>query len=174
MNELAKSVYGFDECEVMRIWSDQVPPPSVDVFSAQSRQTFAVDRVVIAAVMESMTLASHSVSPTEDHDLQPLCDCEITIGDLMYVSAPKRAGPTSRARGLILPRVATRPDLELQARVFAVLDRPTAADAARHALIEAGFAHADIERFEGPVAADAFDGTDEVGPPMSLHYPVPA
>jgi len=52
-----------------------------------------------------------------------------------------------------------RPDLELQDRVFAVLDTPAVADAARPALIDAGFADADIERFEGPAAADGFDGT---------------
>jgi hypothetical protein len=55
--------------------------------------------------------------------------------------------------------VTPGPDLELQDRVFAVLDSPAAADAARRALIEAGFADADIDRFEGPAAADAFDGT---------------
>jgi len=52
-----------------------------------------------------------------------------------------------------------RPDLELQDRVFAVLDTPAVADAAWRALIDAGFADADIERFEGPAAGDAFDGT---------------
>jgi hypothetical protein len=55
--------------------------------------------------------------------------------------------------------VPARPDLELQERVFAVLDGPAVADAARRALIDAGFADADIERFEGQAAADAFDGT---------------
>jgi hypothetical protein len=55
--------------------------------------------------------------------------------------------------------VTPGPDLELQDRVFAVFDRPAAADAARRALIEAGFAEAAIKRFEGPAAADAFDGT---------------
>jgi hypothetical protein len=55
--------------------------------------------------------------------------------------------------------MTSRPDLDLQDRVFAVLDSAATADAARHALIEVGFADADIERFEGPTAADAFDGT---------------
>jgi hypothetical protein len=53
------------------------------------------------------------------------------------------------------------PDLELQDRVFAVLDTPAAADAARRALIQSGFPDADIQRFEGPAAADAFDGTGQ-------------
>jgi hypothetical protein len=55
--------------------------------------------------------------------------------------------------------VTARPDLELQDRVFAVLDNVDAAEAARRALIEAGFQDAAVERFEGPAAADAFDGT---------------
>jgi len=55
--------------------------------------------------------------------------------------------------------VTPRPELELQDRVFAVLDSPAAAETARRALIEAGFADSDIERFEGSAAADAFDGT---------------
>jgi hypothetical protein len=55
--------------------------------------------------------------------------------------------------------VTSGPALELQDRVFAVLDSPAAADAARRALVEAGFADDDIERFEGSAAADAFDGT---------------
>jgi hypothetical protein len=62
-------------------------------------------------------------------------------------------------RGAILPRVTARPNLELQDRVFAVLDSSAAADAAGLALIAAGFVDADIERLEGPAAADAFDGT---------------
>ena len=68
--------------------------------------------------------------------------------------------PATRPRGrAILPRMTARPDLELQDRVFAVLDSPATADGARRALIDAGFADADIERFEGPAAGDAFDGT---------------
>ena len=55
--------------------------------------------------------------------------------------------------------MTARPDVELQDRVFAVLDSAAAADAARRALVEAGFADANVERFEGPAAADAFDGT---------------
>jgi hypothetical protein len=51
------------------------------------------------------------------------------------------------------------PDLHLQDRVFAVLDTPAAADAARRALLQAGFADADIQRFQGSAAGDAFDGT---------------
>jgi hypothetical protein len=58
--------------------------------------------------------------------------------------------------------VTPGPDLELQDRVFAVLDSPAAADAALRALIEAGFADADIDRFEGPAAADVFDGTGRI------------
>lgn len=73
--------------------------------------------------------------------------------------APDEIPATWPRRGAILPGVTARPDLELLDRVFAVLDSPTAADAARRALVESGFADTDIERFEGPAAADAFDGT---------------
>jgi hypothetical protein len=55
--------------------------------------------------------------------------------------------------------VTPGPEIELQDRVFAVLDSPAAADTARRALIEAGFPAGDIERFAGAAAADAFDGT---------------
>ncbi len=57
--------------------------------------------------------------------------------------------------------MTARLTLELQDRVFAVLDCP-AAIAAHRALIEAGFVDGDIERFEGPAAADVFDGTGRV------------
>ncbi len=50
--------------------------------------------------------------------------------------------------------------------MFAVLDSPAAADAARRALLDAGFADGAINRFEGPSAADAFDGTGRAHGPI--------
>jgi hypothetical protein len=55
--------------------------------------------------------------------------------------------------------VTPPPELDLQDRVFAVLDSPAAADAARRALVEAGFHDNDIEWLEGAAAGNAFDGT---------------
>ena len=61
----------------------------------------------------------------------------------------------------------SRPSIDLQGRVFAVLDDRGAVDQARQALEGLGTPDADIEVLAGEAAADAFDGTGAVGGPLA-------
>jgi hypothetical protein len=54
-----------------------------------------------------------------------------------------------------------------QDRLFAVFDDRTAADVAARALRVLGVPEADIDRYEGATAADAFDGTGRLHGPLA-------